>query len=165
MASSSRLFLLLALVAILLLTGVTAQNDTPANGGKKKKGGGKCPKGAPWNTCSKCTGTGNDKICVKCKDKNAEVNDEEDGCVCKEGFGTITKEQYKEFCLNSDSAAHGGDKGKGKGKDKHKGKTPKGCFDCESCPGLVADENGVCIGQISGNEARRLFAVDEDIWV
>jgi hypothetical protein len=158
MASSSRLFLLFALVAILLL-GASAQNGTPAR--RRRGRGGRCrvPRGAPWNTCSRCTGTGNGRICTGCKVKNAVVNDDENGCVCPEGFGTITPKLYKEFCLNSDSEAHGGGNGNGRIK------TPKGCYNCEKlCEGLVA-VNGKCIEEISAGFGRRLFAADEDIWV
>lgn len=159
MASSSRLFLLFALVAILLLVGATAQNGTPA----RRRRGGRCrvPRGAPWNTCSRCTGTGTSRICTGCKVKNAVVNDDQNGCVCPDGFGTITPKLYKEFCLNSDSEARGGGNGNGHGRIK----TPKGCYNCEIlCEGLVA-ENGKCIEQITAARGRRLFAADEDIWV
>jgi hypothetical protein len=87
-------------------------------------------------------------------------------CICdaEEDYGTITSKQWEECQADKaeiEAAANGG-KGKGKGK---KSKRPKGCFDCTTCPGLVADENGKCVDLITYSSGRRLFGTDEDIWV
>jgi len=163
MASSSRLSLLLALVATLLLVAAAAQNDTPANGGSRPKNSNTCKK--VWRGCNKCTGRGANKVCEDCKDPFAIVEDNKCICDAENGYGTITSKQWKECQADKaeiEAAANGG-KGKGKGK---KSKRPKGCVDCTACPGLVADDNGKCVEQIpSLASGRRLFSTDEDIWV
>jgi len=109
MASSSRLSLLLALVATLLLVAAAAQNDTPANGGSRPKNSNTCKK--VWRGCNKCTGRGANKVCEDCKDPFAIVEDNKCICDAENGYGTITSKQWKECQADKaeiEAAANGG---------------------------------------------------------
>jgi hypothetical protein len=148
----ARIHLILA-IAALLSVGAIAQGNSPVRGRNNSKRN-TCAGNRIWNGCNKCTGT-NPKICLKCKDKHAVIEDSQ-RCVCKPGYGLITQDQWVE-CTRSPTGnanAHGPMKKSKKG--------PKGCFQCSLC-GLAVDEiNHVCVPPGSPHIGRRLFAVDEE---
>jgi len=106
MASAARVFLLLALVAMLvagafadraLLKSSSTSKKTQSKYGLKKA----CKK--EFSGCKKCKYTDDedetvlDIECTACKGKNTEVDEDTGKCACSEFYGTMTKTQYKDY--------------------------------------------------------------------
>jgi hypothetical protein len=155
MASSSRTFLALALVAMLVMA--AAAQTAPAH--SKNKGGKTSKCASTFEGCTKCKTVSGEYTCTKCR---ANSTFDDTSCVCNsdEGYGTLTKAQFDEWAAD-----------KCKGKKKHCKKpsysSVKGkCVKCENY-GCPTAESGVCLSApISVTSGRRLFgnADAEELW-
>lgn len=144
----SRKFLVLALVAMMLVSALAQQ--APAHYKSKhykhsKKVKKVCSREFPGcKTCRTLRNVG--YTCVACKDRNAVFDSVYGECECKTGFGTFTQAEWDLYRT---------------GENLRPSRRPVGCRDCSSYPNVVADE-GVCVYEppISPSDGRRLFSTE-----
>lgn len=148
-----RTLVLVAIVALLLVSAVDAQ-QTASSRRSSKSSRGKCAKTFPG--CKKCSGSGDTYTCISCGN-NAEFLG--DRCTCAATFGTFSQSEWIKYKRSQQQT------NSRKRRNKY-GKPPAGCVQCSLYAGCEAN-GGVCVytGAVpSGTGGRRLLFDEEDVW-
>lgn len=157
MASPSRAFLILAIVAVLLAGAFAAESAA-------KGGSSKCRKNCPSSLKKKCFRCSCELdletpyyTCTKCKDPRKSKDSECTECDDARGYGTLDLERCRAWR-----------NGLTRSQKRRAPKCPlkNKCVKCSQYD-LVAEE-GKCVSHSTEDmgrwAARRLFSTDEDIW-
>lgn len=157
----SRVFLVLALVAMLLL-GAAAQAAPARKSGKSLRSSRRlCAREFPG--CRTCSGSiaDGDYTCDVCAGKNTSFDEAVAGeCACIPDFGTFSSAEWRKF-INSASTAKFGRR------RRRTPSVPKGCVRCDAFAGCTAVDGRCVFDYIppSVSSGRRLFSsANEDLW-